>query len=102
MEKRLLVRPAVGTGLILLVPLVMSILDRNKAPGDGWHWDASDFLVMGVLLFGAAFAYELIARKLGKSTHRRILAAAIFLVVVAIWVELAVGGVSQIVHYLTA
>lgn len=98
--KHLAIRPFVGTGLLLLVPLVMSILDRDQPAGEGWHWDALDFLVMGTLLVGAGLCYEFFAGKLGARQHRWALGVAILCAVLAIWVELAVGGISQIVRFI--
>lgn len=98
--KSLAIRPFVGTCLLLLVPLVMSVMDRDKPAGDGWHWDAADFLVMGTLLLGAGLCYEFFAGKLGAGKHRWALGVAILCAVLAIWVELAVGGISQIVHFI--
>ncbi len=101
MDRNLAVRPAIGTGLLLLVPLVMSMLDRHRPEGDGWHWSPLDFVVMEALVFGAGISYEFIARKLGKKAHKAILGLAILLVVLVIWVELAVGGLSQLADWLT-
>ena len=75
--KSLAIRPAIGTGLLLLIPLVMSTLDRHKPAGDGWHWGPMDFVVMGVLLFGAGLAYEYFASRLGDRRHRVLLGAAL-------------------------
>lgn len=94
------VRPAIGTGLILLVPLVMSILDRHKPAGDGWHWGPMDFVVMGALLFGAGLTFEYFARKLGRGVPRIALGAATLGAVLAIWVELAVDGISKLLAWL--
>lgn len=98
--KSLALRPFVGTCLLLLIPLVMSVIDRHKSPGDGWHWDAPDFLIMGALLFCAGLVYEFFARKLGTRTHRKALGLAIFCIVFAIWAQLAVGAISQLMRYL--
>jgi len=94
-------RPAALTGLVLLVPLAMTIVDRGTPVGQGWHWSPSDFLVMSALLFGAGVAYELLARRLPTSSGRSAAALAILSLVVAIWIELAVGGVSQLMAWLT-
>lgn len=99
MHRHPALRPAIGTGLLLTVPLVMSILDRDKPPGDGWDWEPFDFLVMGALLFGAGLAYELVARRLHKPAHRLMLGLAILFAVFVVWVELAVDGVSQLLHW---
>lgn len=100
MNKSIAIRPAAGTGLLLLVPLVMSILDRNKPEGEGWRWSPLDFVVMGVLLFGAGLTYEFFAHKLDKRAHRLVLGLVVLCVVFAIWVELAVGGISQLISWL--
>jgi hypothetical protein len=55
---------------------------------------------MGILLFGAGMAYELVARRLSNSTARAALALWILIVVVCIWIELAVGGISQLATWL--
>ena len=61
-----------------------------------------DFVVMGVLLFGAGLSYEFIAHKLGSKTHKVALGVIILGVVLAIWSELAVGAISQVVTAITA
>lgn len=100
MNNRLMARPAIGTALILMIPLVMTFVDRDKAEGDGWRWSPMDFVVMGALLFGAGLAYELLARKLQDKRHRMLVGGAILAVVVLIWTELAVGAVSQLLQFL--
>lgn len=92
-------RPAIGTGLVLLVPLVMTIVDRHKPAGEGWRWGPLDFVVMGALLFGAGLGYEYFAPKLGNKSHRATLGIGILFAVLGIWVELAVGGISQVLGY---
>lgn len=95
-------RPAAATSLVLTVPLVMSVIDRQRPPGDGWHWGPMDFVVMGILLFGAGFLYEHLARKVHRLGQRVALGAAVLLTLLAIWVELAVDGVSQILGVMLA
>ncbi|MEO6076961.1 MAG: hypothetical protein ABIP56_09165 [Dokdonella sp.] len=100
MEKSIAVRPALGAGFVLLIPLVMSIVDRQKPVGDGWHWSPPDFLLMGALIFGAGLTYEFLSRKLGAKVHRLALGLIILGAVLAIWSELAVDGVSQLASHL--
>lgn len=90
------VRPAIGTLLILLIPFVMTFHDRDKAAGDGWHWEPGSFVVMGALLFGAGLAYEVLASRLGTRGSRLAAGIAIALAVLVIWFELAVDGVSKV------
>ena len=100
MKASVVTRPAAVTGLVLLIPLVMTWIDRDRAAGDGWHWSLTDFLVMGVLIFGAGVAYQLVSRLLTTPLHRRLLGIGILAVVVAIWTELAVGAISQLLRWL--
>ncbi len=102
MTKQLLTRPALGTGLLLMIPLVMTFVDRAKAPGEGWHWSPMDFVVMGALLFAAGLAYELISRRLKTPAQRWLAGLGILVMVVLVWVELAVGALSQLFAYLFA
>ena len=102
MSSSIAFRPAVGTTLILLVPLTLTLLNQHTPVGVGWHWSPMDFVVMGVLLFGAGLSYEFIARKLGSKTHKVALGVIILGVVLAIWSELAVGAISQVVTAITA
>ena len=94
-SRKHLVRPAIVTAGILLIPLVMTILDRGKPPGDGWFWGPGDFVVMGALLLGAGVTYEVLASRLERKAYRAAVGVAILLAVLAIWVELAVDGVSR-------
>lgn len=95
-SRKHMARPAIGTGVILLIPLVMTILDRGKPAGDGWHWGPGDFVVMGALLFGAGVTYEFLASRIDRKAGRVAAGIAILLAVLAVWFELAVDGVSKV------
>jgi len=75
---------ALGTALILLIPLIaMQFTDEVL-------WDAKDFIVMGLLLFGTASLFVLVARKV--QGWRRIAWGLVFAAAfVYAWAELAVG-----------
>jgi hypothetical protein len=75
---------ALAASIILMVPfLAMQFTDEVK-------WDIVDFVTMGILLFGMASIFVLIARKAppGYRLAIGIIVAAGFLYV---WAELAVG-----------
>ena len=77
--------PSIGSGLILLIPLlVMQFTDEVD-------WKIGDFIVMGILLFSTGLGYELITKKIGNTAYRVAIAIAIGVVFLLIWAELAVG-----------
>jgi hypothetical protein len=85
-----IIRIAIGTGAILLVPLVLTLLGSG-VDGDGWHWTLSDFVIMGILIFGTGLIYECIIKKIKNSTHRVYFAIALVVAFLLVWAELAVG-----------
>ncbi len=56
--------PALITALILLIPLL------GNHFVDGWNWPPGAFIVLGALLFGIGFTYELITRKRDAIAYR--------------------------------
>ena len=54
-------------------------------------WSASDFLIMGVLLFGTGLGCELILRTVRNTEYRIALCAGVLLALFLVWAELAVG-----------
>ena len=71
--------------LLLLVPLVVMRFT------DEVQWGIMDFVIMGLLLSTAGIACELLLRKVHKPKYRIIGCAAVFLSLLLIWAELAVG-----------
>ena len=75
---------ALATGALLLIPLIAMQITNEV------DWTSIDFIVMGVLIFGMASLFVLVARKL--PTKRRFLIGGMFFVAfLYIWAELAVG-----------
>lgn len=79
-----IVRIVLGTALILSVPLAAMVFT------DEVNWSLFDFVIMGGLLLGTGFMYELITRIFGTRyrTGIALVLAGLFLL---IWAELAVG-----------
>ena len=78
------IKYAVGTTLVLLIPLIaMQFTDEVQ-------WEVGDFIVIGTLLMGAGIVYELVSTKL-HARHRPVVAVIFIAGVLLIWAELAVG-----------
>jgi len=103
-QNKNVVRIALMVGLILLIPLALTVLNPNAhlngGKGGGWDWAPGDFLAMGVLLFGTGLAIDFTMRKLANPVHRVVAIVATVSVLFLIWVELAVDGVTQALEFL--
>lgn len=77
--------PLLGTALLLLIPLAGNSLI------EGWDWDQTDFLIMGVLIFGFGLAYMLLSKLAATAFSRLMIGGALLFVFLLIWAELAVG-----------
>lgn len=79
-----LFRYAVGTALVLAVPLIAMLFT------DDVQWDLRDFIVIGTLLMGAGIIFELVTSKVNPK-YRGAIAVAVLGAVLLMWAELAVG-----------
>jgi hypothetical protein len=88
---------ALGTGLLLIIPLVLTLLNPtssiNGGVGGGWDWEAGDFVVMSILLFGMGSIYVFTARKVSKK-RRLVVGLVVLAALLFIWAHLAVGIVD--------
>lgn len=69
----------IGTGVLLLIPFIAQ-----------WPWTASDYIVMGTLVFGFGSLFVLLARRIDKK-YRLIVGGFLLLTFLWLWAELAVG-----------
>lgn len=74
-----------AVAVILSIPLI-AMQFTNEV-----NWTASDFLIMGVLLFATAFAVDLVLKKVKTFKSRLILVLGIVALLMIIWAEMAVG-----------
>jgi uncharacterized membrane protein len=74
----------VAAGLVAIPLAAMQFTAEVK-------WSIFDFVIAGVLLFGASFAIEFVLRTVKKFEHRLILCAVVLAGLVILWLELAVG-----------
>lgn len=85
LERLLRVAPWLGAGSILLLPLVAMQFTEEIV------WTASDFLVGGTLLFGAAFLFEVAMRAKAGLIYRAAAAVGLGASLFLVWAILAVG-----------
>lgn len=80
-----ILRVAVGTLTILLVPLLAMQFSAEI------RWTLADFVVAGTLLFGTGLLYELITSK-AQTRKQRLLTGVVLLGLLSVvWIQLAVG-----------
>lgn len=99
MSKKNIIKITIGTVLILLIPLVLTIRDGG-IDGVGWNWTLGDFIVMGFLLFCTGLTIDFAVRKLANPVYRYLAVAGILVTLFLVWVELAVDGISKLMHFL--
>lgn len=82
------IRIAAGAGLILLIPLVLTLLAI-------WHWRPAAIILAIVLLFGSAgLTFELVTKKMMRNkAYRFAVAVAVAAVLLLSWMNAAVGGI---------
>ena len=89
MQHRNIIRIALVTAFILLLPLVaMQFIDDVV-------WNAFDFAVAGALLFGTGLAYELVAGKSSRIAYRGAVGVALAAALFLTWANLAVGIIGS-------
>jgi len=83
-----IIRVALGTGLILLIPLFGNLFV------DGWNWPLPAFILAGTLLFGTGLTYELVAKKMmSNKGYRFAVGVALAAVFLLVWMNAAVCGI---------
>jgi hypothetical protein len=78
-----------AVALTLMSPVVAMQFSDEVA------WTLSDFIIAGVLLFGAALAYELISRKMNNFAYRAAVGLAGATTVLLAWINGAVGIIGD-------
>lgn len=71
--------------VILAIPLIAMQFTSEV------NWDLTDFIAAGIILFGAVIVTEVFLRIFKKQHHRKLIVAAILVITLLLWAELAVG-----------
>jgi hypothetical protein len=75
---------AIATAILMLPLIAMNFTEEV-------NWGLFDFLVAGILLFGTGLTLEFIMRKIKSFKYRLLLGTSLFLLLILLWAELAVG-----------
>ena len=89
LQKKPLLRIALVTGLILMIPFV-----ANQYV-EGFNWDLFDFIVMGSAIFGTGLAYHLVAGRLSAVAYKVAVGLALLTGFILFWMNAAVGIIGN-------
>ncbi|UPL49617.1 hypothetical protein [Hymenobacter sublimis] len=84
-----ILRVALATGLLLLIPLVAMQFTHEV------NWTFSDFVFAAVMLFGTGLTYVLIARKWNNLTYKLAVGVGVVAGLMLMWANAAVGLVGS-------
>ncbi|TGE07635.1 hypothetical protein [Hymenobacter fodinae] len=84
-----ILRVALGTGLLLLIPLAAKLF----VPG--MLWSPGDFLAAGIMLFGAGLTFVLISRMGDNTAYKLAAGVGVAAGLLLLWANLAVGLVGS-------
>jgi hypothetical protein len=88
MQNKSILRIALATGCILLVPLLGNLFM-------GWNWPPYAFPFWGAILFATGLSYELVARKRGTTAYRVAVGVACATGFVLLWINAAAGIIGD-------
>lgn len=89
MVHKSILRIAMITICILLVPFIAMQFTTEV------NWGLLDFLIMGLLIFGAGLTYEVVASKGSNMAYRVAVGVAVLAALLLVWVNLAVGIIGD-------
>lgn len=80
---------AIAIAFLISIPLVMMQFT------DEMNWEVSDFVIMGVVLFGIGLSYELVAMRSKKTLYRVAFGIGLLGAILLFWVNGAVGIIGN-------
>ena len=85
MKLRILKIILITVFFILMIPLVASQLNSDV------NWDIQDYIIAGLILFGAGFLIHIAFNRLKTVKHRTIIIIVLFVLLLLLWAEMGVG-----------
>lgn len=85
MRNKRLIAIVLTVALLLLIPFIAMQFTTEV------NWSLPDFMIAAVLLLGTGLMCELVLRKVKKTSSRIAICVALFLALMLVWIELAVG-----------
>ena len=85
MRNKRLIAIVLTVALLLLIPFIAMQFTTEV------NWSLPDFMIAAVLLLGTGLMCELVLRKVKKTSSRIAICFALFLALMLVWIELAVG-----------
>lgn len=89
MHSKHVIRPALITLILLFVPFIFKQFSSEM------QWTGFDFLFMGILIFGACFAFELISRNSTNVIYKFAVGIAALMTFFLMWINAAVGIIGD-------
>jgi hypothetical protein len=89
MQNKAILWVAIGTGLLLLIPLIGMLVT------DDWNWGFFDFVFMGGLIFGTGLVFVLVARQMNNLFYRLAVGLAGVTGFLLLWINAAVGIIGD-------
>lgn len=89
MQNKYMVRLAIVTGCLLLIPIFGNLYV------EGWNWGPFDFVFAGSLVFGTGMAYQFVAQKSGVTSYRLAVGVALVTAFLLLWINAAVGVIGD-------
>lgn len=89
MNAKHVLRPALVTLLLLIIPLL------GSRYVEGWNWDGFDFVFAAVIFFAFSFAYEMLARNGSAASYRAASGIAVLTAFLLVWINAAVGIIGN-------
>jgi hypothetical protein len=87
-------RVAIVVGVMLLIPVALTLLNPNShvrgGAGGGWDWTIGwGLLVIGAILFVAGLGIDLALRKISNTVYRVLTICAIVAPILLVWLRIA-------------